>query len=371
MKRVWLLYAFIVCHCLLMQAGDPMPLASSDLEVSDVKWVYLKFSSDVKYADMGSDDILLEKTQVPSILRVKSEVPSFDKTSVTVISLDGIVHTYNLRYQQNPLVIAYEIRREGKEEIPARAIELSHRQTSHIVFSERVVDVQAGSDSIIVDWADGIDNIIKCRSVSPGFDYFDETSLTLITESHEVYPFVVRYKEYPEVVNLNFSNMEGKTGGKAEAIFSSLSVNEPAMQEYGRKALARGYDVRNLGVIKDKMSFSLFGIYVYEDVMMFYLSVENLAKIDYEIDFIKSYIVNKKTTKNQASQADEKVPLFTYKESSSEVIPAAGKYGVVFFYKRFTIPDKHSLYFEVFEKNGGRHLKFTVPHKSILKAKHL
>ena len=343
-------------------------LKSDELPVSDVKWVYLKFSSDVKYADMGSDDIVLEKTNVPSILRVKSEVTAFEKTTVTVITLDGIVHTYALVYQLSPVSIAYTISKDGMIPIPSKSIELSHRQTSHIIFPERVLDVKTGCDSIIADWADGIDNIIKCRTISHGFDYFEETSLTLITESHEVFPFVVTYKEYPEVVNLNFQE---KGDEKSEAIFSSLSINEPAMQEYGEQVVAKGYDVRNLGVIKDKMSFSLYGIYVHEDVMMFYLSVENQAKIDYEIDFIKSYIVNKKTTKNQAYQADEKVPLFTYRANVSDVIPANGKYAVVFFFKRFTIPDKHSLYFEVFEKNGGRHLKFTVPHKSLLEAKTL
>jgi hypothetical protein len=99
--------------------------------------------------------------------------------------------------------------------------------------------------------------------------------------------------------------------------------------------------------------------------------MENLSKVDYEVDFIKNYIVNKKTTKKQAYQADEKIPLFVYEESENQLIPAGESKSVVLFFKRFTIPRKHNMYFELFERNGGRHLKFTLSNKTLLDAKKL
>jgi hypothetical protein len=143
------------------------------------------------------------------------------------------------------------------------------------------------------------------------------------------------------------------------------------MRTYAKQVLNKGCVLRNIGDYRDKMSFSIYGIYVKEDVMMFYLNMENLSKVDYEVDFIKNYIVNKKTTKKQAYQADEKIPLFVYEESENQLIPARESKSVVLFFKRFTIPRKHNMYFELFERNGGRHLKFTLSNKTLLDAKKL
>jgi hypothetical protein len=43
----------------------------------------------------------------------------------------------------------------------------------------------------------------------------------------------------------------------------------------------------------------------------------------------------------------------------------------VLFFNRFTIPKQRMLYFELFEKNGGRHLLFPVSNKELLKARKL
>lgn len=337
------------------------------LDVSDVKWTYLQFTSDVRYADRGTDQIRIEVTAMPSVVRIKSEVAVFDSTSITLITLDGVVHTFRLGYVQDPQSIAYKVRKTGLSPIVPHEIELSHRQTSHIVFPSKVLDVQTGSEKLIAMKTEEIDNIVKCKSLTDGFDYFTESSLTVLTKEGTVYPFIVKYKEYPELVNIQVDH----SGEEPEAIFSTLSVHEPEMRQYGNQVLENGCVLRNIGDFRDKMSFSIYGIYVKEDVMMFFLNIENHSKVDYEVDFIKNYIVNRKTTKNQAYQADEKVPLFVYEKDDSQLIPAGGGKKLVFFYKRFTIPRKHNMYFELFERNGGRHLKFTLSNKTLLNAKKL
>ena len=63
------------------------------LNISDVKWVYIKFKSAITYADLGTRDIQLEKTSLPNILKIKSQIAAFDETSVTVIIQSGEVYT--------------------------------------------------------------------------------------------------------------------------------------------------------------------------------------------------------------------------------------------------------------------------------------
>ncbi len=367
MKKLLLLIALVSAVIATSNAASLSNVKITPLEVSDVKWVYLKFDSDVKYADRGTDDIKIEVTAIPSIVRIKSEVAVFERTTVTFITLDGIVHTFALQYSQSPSGIAYLVKSDGLKLRDVYHLELSHKQTSHIVFPVKVVDVASGSDKVIVMKTEEIENIVKCKTLTEGFDYFEESSLTVISEDGEIYPFLVRYKENPELVNVQ---VEG--GKKLDAIFSSMSINEPEMKVLGEEVLKQGGIIRNLGCWRDKMAFSLYGIYVKEDVMMFYLRIDNLSKVDYEIDFIKSYIINnKKTTKKQAYQADEKFPLYTFVEPQTEVVRAGENQSRIFFFKRFTIPRKHSLHFELFERNGGRHLKFTVSNKVLLEAKTL
>ena len=62
-----------ICNPVLSQSTT-VGVGKISLEISDTKWVYLKFPAKIKYADMGTDDILVEKTKVDNILRVKSVV---------------------------------------------------------------------------------------------------------------------------------------------------------------------------------------------------------------------------------------------------------------------------------------------------------
>ena len=366
-KSITFLSLFLLFISMDLKSSSMVSVESTPLEISDIIWVYLQFNSDVKYADMGTEQIQVEISKVPSILRIKSNIINFNKTSITIITLDGKVHTYDLHYKQKPSNIAYQVTNKELHPINPYHIELSHQQTSHIIFPTKVIDIQSGNDLVIFDHAEEIDNIIKCKSISAGFESFDETSITVISEDKILYPFLVSYKEYPELINIQINDGIHKQ----EAIFSSLSINEPQIRDLGEKIVKKGCVINNIGTMDNKMSFSLLGIYVKDDVMMFYLNIENPTKIDYEIDFIKCYVINKKTNRKQSYQANEKEPLFTYSQPERKVIPANERQAIVFFFRKFTIPNKHKILVELFEKNGGRHLKFSIPYKNLLQAKHL
>lgn len=338
------------------------------LDISDIKWVYLCFGSEVNYADMGTDEILIEKTNNKRIIRVKSEVVNFDSTTVTVITNDGSVHTFALRYRQDPSALALKVKSsqdDGMDTIPSYRIELSEDRTSHIILPNKISDIAVGSAHIAAEQAEEITNIVKCKSIDRGFDIYEETSLTIIS-GDEVYPFIATYNKNPKMVNITVGE-----GEKAGAIFDKTATNETQMREIARTILQRGSTINNIGVISNKMTFSLRSIHIQGDVMMYHINLVNSSLIDYDIDFIKCYIINKKTTKAETFQIDEKTPIYTYQSNPKEIVPAKGSYNIIFFFNKFTIPDKHELYFEVFEKEGGRHMKFTVPHKELLKAKNI
>lgn len=338
-----------------------------ELGISDVKWVYLKFKSDVSNIDHGTDDILIERTSVPSITRVKSRIPRFVETHITFITKDGEVHTFHIHYEQNPGVVAANVwgKKLREEDVirPLR-VELSDDRTSHITFPHKVVDMSVGCDSAIVDHVPNTDNMVMAKCYPYDTNLFKETSLTVVTEDKNIYAFDVVYKEVPEVLNFSVDDAD-----KKGAVFSVINVNETDMQSLGELVISKGSQL-NRGIMEGKMTFALQGIYIKDDVSMFYLAISNNSQIDYDIDFIKCYITNRKNLKKQTMQIDDITPLFEYVQNEKKhFIPANSTYHTVLFFKRFTIPDKHNLFFEIFEKNGGRHLQFIITNRDLLSAK--
>lgn len=345
------------------------------LDISNVKWVYLQFPAKINYVDMGTEDIVAEKVaDVENILRIKSEIPVFDNTTLTAITKDGKIYTLDLNYKKNPNSIAIDMK-DVKDSIKSdhymneSKIELSSIRTSHISYSgnEKVIDVSVGSDSIIAGKITDLNNVVQTKRIGE-FDLFNETSLHVVTKDGNgkirIYPHIITANENPQNVNITINTTE-----EDKATFSQASMNEVEMAAYGKAVVGQGTIMNNIGVSENKMLFCLRGLFIKDDVLMFHLYLQNNSQIPYEIEFIRSYIQNKKKGKKQTSQDIEKIPIYIYKTNDSELVDGNSGYSAIFFFQRFTVPDKHQFYFEAFEKNGGRHLKFTASNKEILEAK--
>ncbi|MBQ0155096.1 MAG: DUF4138 domain-containing protein, partial [Bacteroidales bacterium] len=362
-----ILLAVLLCvYSSVIYSQNVESLTKIPLKISDVKWIYLKFASDVKYVDMGTDDIQMEKTAIKSILRIKSRIPSFDNTTTTIITNNGKIYTLQLEYETNPEYLAVNMSNvidtiAISDVIHNYSIELSKIRTSHIVMGEKIADVMVGVDEIIAEQIDDMNNIVRARAVTD-FNYFEETSLTIVTTDGNIYPFSVTHNDNPSNINITLSSQNPK------AKFSKASLNDTELDELGKQIVQKGTRFNNIGAIEEKIVFCLKSICIKDDILMFYLFVENRSQVAYEVDFIRSYIKNKKKGKKQTSQDDEIVPIHIYKTDDKGVIDANGYYSTIFFFKRFTVPSNHLFFFELFEKNGGRHLKFTCSNNQILKA---
>lgn len=378
MKRI--ITALLLCYFSGILAFSsnisPNGVTKINLQISDVKWVYLMFPAKINYVDMGTEDITAEKvSDVENILRVKSVIPVFDNTTLTAITKDGKIYTFDLNYEQNPNSIAIDIKGvkdsiKTEHHIQELNVELSSIRTSHFSYSseEKVIDVAVGIDSIIANKIPDFNNVVQAKRIGE-FDAFESTSMHVVTKDNnnriKIYPMQIHANDNPENVNLAMNAQEDK------ASFSLASINEVEMEAYGKAVVEQGTTLNNIGVANNKMLFCLRGLFIKNDVLMFHLYLQNESRIAYDIDFIRSYIQNKKQSKKQTFQDDEKVPIYIYKSNESDLVEGNSGYSAVFFFKRFTVPDKHQFYFEIFEKNGGRHLKFTASNREILGAKNI
>lgn len=361
MRRVLFAVLMLVqCVCFAQKSVKPIRI-----EMTDAKYLFVKFPSEINYADMGSSDILAEKFQ-GGILKLKAEKSNFDKTNLSVVTSDGKYYSFIVEYRQKPPFIAVDMGNvtdsiTATDIIPSTDIEVSDIHTTHIILPSKVADIAIGNEEVISEKAEEIDNIVKVKSVLDKADKFVETSITVVTNNGSVFPMNVGYAKNPKEVSVSFSD-----GGNA--LFNNVNADDANMRKISEWIIGRGQHINNLGVSDNKMVFQLCGVFTNQDVVAFYLYAKNSSKIDYPIDFIKTYIADKKVGRNALTQDEELVPIYSYYGNPGKIIRGKEGMSIVLFFRKFTIPKDRIVFFELYEDNGGRNLKFTAPNKVLINA---
>jgi hypothetical protein len=96
--------------------------------------------------------------------------------------------------------------------------------------------------------------------------------------------------------------------------------------------------------------------------------VKNRSNIDYDIDFLRFYIRDKKQVKRTASQEVEVKPIYAYGDTKKPVKDQS-EIDLVYALEKFTIPNAKHLIIEMFEENGGRNLELLIKNRMIVRAK--
>lgn len=364
-----LLAALLSAAAFAAGGGEGSPVR---LLLSDTHTVCLSFPSGVKYVDFGSADIRGDRTSHANVIAFRSVIPFFDETTASVVCADGRYYSFLLSYAENPPFLAVDMGRvkggviTSGDAYPSEKVGVSDIKTTHFVCREKVTDIVTGLDSIIADYADGIENIVRCKASA---DSFPQTTLTLVTRGGGVYPYEVCYNRTPDVVNYRVG--EGGAGREDRAVFTDRFFNETELERLGHKVMEEGVVINTVGAFSQDIIFSMSSLHIKDDILMFRFDLENDSRIDYEPDFLKMYITDRKRGKKKALQEDEIKPAYVYQPSKDgdNVIHGRETRSYVLFFHRFTIPSGRVLHVEVFERNGGRHVGFTVSNKDILRAR--
>lgn len=117
-----------------------------------------------------------------------------------------------------------------------------------------------------------------------------------------------------------------------------------------------------------KVKVQLSKVLISGDSLFFKLQIANRSNLNYEIDFIRFYVRDLKTSKRTVKQEQELYPI-TSADKQNYVLKSGAYLNNVFVLKQFPITKTSALFIEVYEKNGSRHLYLKVKQKHILKAK--
>lgn len=78
--------------------------------ISYDKTINLIFPYSIKSVDRGSADILVQKAAgIENVLQVKAAVQDFQQTNLTVITAEGALYSFSMRYQENPAFLNLKV----------------------------------------------------------------------------------------------------------------------------------------------------------------------------------------------------------------------------------------------------------------------
>jgi hypothetical protein len=228
----------------------------------------------------------------------------------------------------------------------AQTIELSTDKTTSLVFPFAIRHVDRGSANILVQDIPESPNILLVKAAIPNFD---STNLSVVTTDGSVYAFSVRFNFCPAAW---VWNIPVQSVASIRTYSNAIAVNLLTM----RGARDCSYN----------MEAKVSGIYIKDQVIYYQLLLNNKSPIDYDVDFLRFYIRDRRKTKRTASQENEMVPL--YVAGNITTIKGCSKNTIVVAMEKFTVPDAKYLAIEINEHNGGRHLLLKVGNKHIIRA---
>ncbi len=301
-----------------------------------------------------------------------SNISSFcqDKTLPSNPILHGEVQKENNKYYLLPI---------DKSSIKGSyPLGISDQKTVHLIFPSQIKEVDAGSPDVSVQITESFNNVLKVKSACklP----CKETNLTILTADGGLYSFLTSYQFDPEILNINIGNNLNTDMLTSEKLginyflktkYIDKAINQSAEQinEILKEAIAKDGFLKHIGVKNMGISAKMKGIYNADGTMIYNLSIENKTEIDYNIDFIKLFIKDKKSLKRMAAQ-EEEIKIIQQYPINNQVL-AENNSVIAIATSLQTISEDKQIIIEIYEKNGGRHLRFAIDSKVISKAKNL
>ena len=223
---------------------------------------------------------------------------------------------------------------------------ISSDKTTSLVFPYPVVHIDRGTKDVLVQQVKEANNIVLVKAA---FKNITETNLSVVTDEGSVYSFSVCYNDNP--TTWIYTIPENKVIASKTYANGILDNPSTAWGMHGES-----WD----------MSANVIGIYIKSNTIYYQMRIRDFGPIDYDIDFIRFYIRDKKRSKRTASQEIELKPLYVIGNTAQ--VKSGDKTTIVAALEKFTLPDAKFLAIEINERNGGRHLFIKVKNKKIMRA---
>lgn len=227
----------------------------------------------------------------------------------------------------------------------AAGLQLATDKTISLIFPYPIRHVDRGTKDVLVQPVQEAGNILLVKAASRDFP---ATNLSVVTSDGSVYSIAVAY------------------GESSNWIYRFPVQLKASVSAYANSVLDNPKTMIGISDASWDMLARVIGVYIKDDVIYYQLDLQNESPIDYDVDFFRFYMRDKKKAKRTAVQESEIIPL--YVAGNTSIVKANTHNSIVVALDKFTIPDAKYLAIEIGEKNGGRNLLLKVKNRKIIKA---
>jgi hypothetical protein len=223
---------------------------------------------------------------------------------------------------------------------------ISTDKTTSLIFPYPIKHVDRGTGDVLVQPVKGAEHILLIKAACRDFP---ETNLSVVTGDGSLFSFLVTYQKTPSVLTYELP---------AGAI--------PPLASYAARLMDNPRMLHGVRDHKWGMTATLQGLYIKDGTMYYQLCLDNETPIDYEIDYLRFLVRDRKRSKRTAIQEAELKPLHVAGNITG--VKAFAREVLVIALEKFTLPDAKYFAIEIGEKSGGRHLALRVGNGKIVKA---
>lgn len=266
----------------------------------------------------------------------------------------------------------------------SRTIEVSYDRTTILIFPSDIPDPES------VDAGVGVQAVIsgdyRLKLASKKSTGFRNTSLYVELKSGHYYLFELVFNNDPKklIHEISFEEAKGTihrndnshllpTSPSSDGDTGLSKVNN---QDVSRDiinntltVIDRSPNVTGIGVKHRKFVTWIESLYIKDNMVYLEMVLSNESNMDYEINFIKFTINNKKRGSNKVAQQNPEVkPIYVYNGDIS-TIKKSSEITKVMVFDKLGLSEKQYLLIEIYEKLGSRNVTFKVDSDRIINAK--
>lgn len=356
-------YIFIYLVLAIPGHAQLRPVESREISVNYSKTIHLIFPTAIKYCQSVSDFVVVDNPEnVPHILRIKANRDTFQRpTTVSVATEGGYFYSFHVSFSDSLRQTNYFLPDMGS--ISPDTIYVNERAQTHLIAPEKIVYVDFGDTCIQVSKAENTENIVRMIATTDKPQAFPrQTNVSLATADGRFYTYNVDYFQEPPVFVYEIG--EQRPAKTPNVILSDNIIPAGERDQVIERVYNAKRNIYNMGIIRNKIVFSVNNIHIYDNLLLFTFCLENKTRVPYDIDYIRYYIIDKKTAKLTASQEVDQIPLFAERYMPRVEGHSSMKYVIAF--NKFTIPDDKYFRIEINEKGGGRHVVFDLENKDVV-----
>lgn len=242
---------------------------------------------------------------------------------------------------------------------------VGYNTTTVLIFPAPVKQADRGYKDLIAQKQPGVENVLKIKAARRDFS---PTNLHVFTSDGRIYAFDVSYSLDPPQTTFDLTKLDSlsKQGGPPEIIEFSHKGIDNAQLAKSVEMVREAKPFFSSSTHKYRMKLQLKSIYLSGNILLFGFEITNRSNLPYNIDFTRLYIRDKQKVKRSSLQERDIMPL--YKDTLTSIAGDTTAKWIVAVPK-FTIPDHRQFVFEMYEKNGGRHITLEVTNRQLFLAK--